>query len=56
MISWLIVLAAGVIGAFAAYAQVRATGRWGAAALRALSVGSLVALALNTTQCTSSWG
>ncbi|MFN8670340.1 MAG: hypothetical protein U0164_24385 [Gemmatimonadaceae bacterium] len=49
MISWLIVLAAGVIGAFAAYAQVRATGRWGAAALRALSVGSLVALALNTT-------
>ena len=48
MISWLMVLAAGAAGAFAAYAQVRATGRWGAAALRALSVASLVALALNT--------
>lgn len=47
MISWLIALAAGAVGALAAYAQARATGRMGAAALRAVSVTSLVALALN---------
>ncbi|MCC6928565.1 MAG: hypothetical protein IT359_06180 [Gemmatimonadaceae bacterium] len=48
MISWLIVLAAGVTGAVAAYAHVRAKRRWWAAGLRAVSVASLVALALNT--------
>ena len=47
MISWLIALAAGAAGALAAYAQVRATGRWATGALRAISVTSLVALALN---------
>ncbi|MBK6842227.1 MAG: hypothetical protein IPG88_07975 [Gemmatimonadetes bacterium] len=47
MISWLMALAAGAAGALAAYAQVRATGRWATGALRAISVTSLVALALN---------
>ena len=47
MISWLIALAAGAAGAGAAYARVRAHGRLVPALLRALSVTSLAALALN---------
>lgn len=47
MISWLIALAAGAVGAGAAYARVRADGRLVPALLRALAVTSLVALALD---------
>jgi len=47
MISWLIALAAGVGSAFASYARARTPGRLVTAALRAVSVTSLVALALN---------
>lgn len=47
MISWLIPLAAGAVGAAAAYARLRAHGRLLPALLRALSVTSLVALALD---------
>lgn len=47
MSSWLIALAAGALGAGAAYARVRATGRLVPVLLRAVSVTSLAALALN---------
>ncbi|MEP7380096.1 MAG: hypothetical protein ABI910_00335 [Gemmatimonadota bacterium] len=47
MISWLIALTAGIASALASYARARAPGRIFTAALRALSVTSLVALALN---------
>ncbi|MCC6771302.1 MAG: hypothetical protein IT360_08835 [Gemmatimonadaceae bacterium] len=48
MIPWLIALAAGVAAAAAVYARARPKGRAATAALRAISVTSLVALALNT--------
>ncbi len=47
MISWLIALAAGVASALASYSRTHAPGRLVTAALRAVSVTSLVALALN---------
>ena len=47
MISWLIALVAGVASALASYARTHTPGRLATAALRAVSVTSLVALALN---------
>lgn len=47
MIPWLIALAAGLAAAAAVYARARPKGRAVTAALRAVSVASLVALALN---------
>lgn len=47
MIAWLIAIVAGGVGALAAYARARAGGRLAAAGLRAVSVASLTALALN---------